>query len=68
MIWIALYILIAALVTFMFLVACIKLNIRNEFNAPARTAPVLCGIFWPIAGPIYGAYLAAEWFANNYNI
>lgn len=68
MIWLILYILIAALVTFALRVACIKWDIEDAFGDTPAVAPVVCGIFWPVAAPIYAAYIAAEWYANNHNI
>lgn len=66
MIWGIIYILIAALVTFALRVACIKVDIRDEFGNHPTIAPVVCGVCWPIAGPIYAAYIAAKWVTDNY--
>lgn len=66
MIWFILYILIAAAAVFGLKWACIKLKVRNEFGEPARIAPIVCGIFWPVAVPIYAAYIAAEWYGEKY--
>lgn len=28
--------------------------------------PIVCGIFWPVAGPIAAAYIAAKWFVDTH--
>lgn len=67
MTWIIFYILIAALVTFALRVAVFKLDISDSFGDTPTVMPVICGIFWPVAAPIYAAYIAAEWFADKYD-
>lgn len=61
MIWVILYILIAAIFTFALLVGAVKTD-SYDGGFPW---PVLCGIFWPLAGPIAAAFIAAIWFLNS---
>lgn len=69
MIWICLilYILIASLVTFALRVACIKWKIQDTWGDEPAIAPIVCGILWPVATPIYTAYIAAKRYADNHD-
>lgn len=61
MIWIILYILIAAVATF-------GLLIGSAYDPKCDFPwPVVCGIFWPLAGPIAAAFIAAKWYLNSKN-
>lgn len=63
MIWAILYILVAAAAVFGLCYArmrCFKFGRYDDL-----IAPVICGIFWPVCGVIYGAYLAARWYAEK---
>lgn len=60
---IVLYILIAAIATFALFVFAAKTDVYDpELDFPW---PIVCGIFWPIAGPIAAAFIAANWFLNS---
>lgn len=64
MIWIVAYLLIAALAVFALVVSSEKLHIRrSKYDDPSW--PVICGCFWPVAGPIAAAYIAARWYLDN---
>lgn len=63
MIWILLYILIAAAAVFGLSYA--RLTVMDFDSYDTLIAPVLCGIFWPVASPIYAAYLAAIWYSER---
>lgn len=65
MIWIILYVLIASAAVFGLKWACINLDIRNDSGDHVQLAPIVCGIFWPVAAPIYAAYLAAIWYSER---
>ena len=63
MIWIILYIAVASMVTFALIVGAHSFTdwkISVDFPWP-----VISGIFWPVAAPIAGAYIAALWYLNN---
>ena len=60
LLFIELYILIAAVCIFLLLVAASKYTDYDwKLDVPY---PVLCGILWPIAGPLAAAYIAAEYY------
>ena len=60
---IVLYIIIAAISTFTLFVFAAKTDVYDpEWDFPW---PVVCGIFWPLAGPIAAAFIAANWFLNS---
>ena len=63
MIWIVLYIVVAAILTFALIIgadAFADWDVRQDFPWP-----VISGIFWPIAAPIAGAYIAAMWYMKT---
>ncbi len=64
MIYVILYIIIAALATFALYVTAVKWACYDvECDSPW---PVLSGILWPVVAPIAAAYIAARWFLDNY--
>ena len=62
------YILVAAAVTFGLRVLCIKWDVRDQLDDPVVIAPIVCGMLWPVAAPIYFAYIAAKRFMDNHNV
>lgn len=60
-----LYILVAAVVVFGMTLAHIQLDVKGSLGERNLWVPVTCGIFWPVAAPIYGAYLAARWYSER---
>lgn len=63
MIWIVLYIVVAAMVTFALIVGAQTFTDWDvECDFPW---PVISGIFWPVAAPIAAAYIAAYWYLRK---
>lgn len=63
MIWIVLYIAVAAMVTFALIVGAQTFTAWDaEYDFPW---PVISGLFWPIAVPIAAACIAAFWYLRN---
>lgn len=58
--FIILYILIAAVCIFLLLVTADKYTDYNSNTDPSW--PVICGIAWPIGAPIAAAYIGAEYY------
>lgn len=64
---IVVYVLIAAASVFGLCLATVKTEERcdrkvyiNDFETP-----IWCGIFWPVAAPIYAAYIAVRWYTRH---
>ena len=55
------YVLIAAVA-----VAGLYIAANKYANACYDIWPIICGIFWPVAGPIAAAYIAAKWYMDNH--
>ena len=63
MIWLVLYILVAAGCVFALVYGAAKTNCWDiKYDLPW---PVISGILWPVAGPIAAAYIAARWHLDN---
>lgn len=58
MIWVCLYILIASFCVFGLVLLTEEAGRKRNYLYDDFPA-ILCGILWPIAGPIYTAYLLA---------
>lgn len=58
------YLAIAAFLVFVFYVGFVKYtDFDPDIDIPF--GPFVSGIFWPILGPVYAAYLAARWYLKN---
>lgn len=64
MIWVVLYIVVAAIITFALIVGAHSFtpwDIKYDFPWP-----VVSGVFWPVAAPIAAAYIAALWYMETH--
>lgn len=57
-----LYIILSAIFTFALLVGSVDSGAFEDGDFPW---PVVCGIFWPLAGPIAAAFIVAVWYLNH---
>ena len=63
MIWVILYILVASGCVFGLVYWASKVRCWDvKYDFPW---PVICGILWPIAGPLAAAYIATRWYIGN---
>lgn len=65
LLFIVLYILIAAICIFLLLVCAEKYTYYTPNSD--MPWPVLCGIFWPISAPLAAAYIAAKFYLKYMN-
>ena len=60
------YVLVAAASVFGLCLGHSKVAEFSEYvDFYGYTAPVLCGVFWPFAAPIYAAYLAFHLYTRK---
>lgn len=65
MIFLVLYVLVASAAVFCLVFLTMAHNHRRDwFNLDLWPA-VLCGVIWPIGGPIYAAYILAKLYADS---
>lgn len=64
LLFVVLYILIAAVCFFLLLVAADKYADYDPCSD--MLLPVFCCVLWPIAAPLAAAYIAAKWYLKNY--
>lgn len=64
MIWIILYIIVAAAAVFGLVFLSLVIEKYCNWYSVELWPAVICGIFWPIGAPIYGAYQLAMIYAE----
>ena len=64
---IVVYVLIAAASVFGLCLATVKTAEHSGLETYIYDfeAPIWCGIFWPVAAPIYAAYIAVRWYTRH---